>query len=502
MAVRAGEAAGCGRIEELTLEAPLVLPADAAVQVQVVVGGAGDGGRRQAEVYARAEEPGVGAGWVRHASGVLAPPVPAGAGVADEFAVWPPRGAVVVSLDGLYEGLAAGGYGYGPAFRGLRAAWRRGDDVFAEVALPEAAGGPGGFGMHPALLDAALHAAGLAGAGGQRGDGSGQVRLPFAWTGVSLHAAGASVLRVRLAEAADGSLSLTAADGAGVLAVSVGSLALRPVAAGDLAAGGGVRDALFGVEWVPVPSADGLAGRRMVVVGGDGRGLAGLLAGLALAGAQVRGYPDMAALAGTVGAGEPAPEVVVLTCGGNGAVAGGDPAAAARAAAGQVLGLVQQWLGEERLASSRLLIVTRGAVSAVAGEGVADLAGAAVWGLVRSAQSENPGRLVLADLPAADAAGAAGTGDGCGVLAAALGSGEPELAVRGEMAYGRRLVRPSGGLVRPGGGVPWRLEVTRRGTLDGLALVACEQAARPLEAGQVRVAVRAAGVNFRDVVVE
>ena len=157
------------------------------------------------------------------------------------------------------RGLAAGGYGYGPAFRGLRAAWRRGQDIFAEVALPDdAAADAGSFGVHPALLDAALHAAGLAGAAA----GSGEVWLPFAWTGVSLHAAGASALRVRLRQAADGGLSVAAADGAGVPVVSVASLVVRPVAAGQLAAaGGGLADALFAVEWVPVP---------VPAVGGDG----------------------------------------------------------------------------------------------------------------------------------------------------------------------------------------------------------------------------------------
>ena len=129
------------------------------------------------------------------------------------------------------------------------------------------------------------------------------------------------------------------------------------------------------------------------------------------------------------------------------------------------------------------------------GEGVADLAGAAVWGLVRSAQSENPGRLVLADLPAA------GGADVAGVLVPALESGEPELAVRGETVYGRRLVRPADGLVPPQGGTPWRLDSAERGTLDGLALVPCPEAAAPLQAGQVRIAVRAAGLNFRDVAV-
>jgi len=192
----------------------------------------------------------------------------------------------------------------------------------------------------------------------------------------------------------------------------------------------------------------------------------------------------------------------VLACAGSarGGEVPGDPATSAREATGQVLGLVQDWLDERRLGSAPLVVVTAGAVAVLPGDGVADLAGAAARGLVRSAQAEHPGRLVLADLPAASAARGVGWAE---ALAAALGAAEPEpeLAVRDAMAYGRRLARPAGELIPPGGGVPWRLGVTGPGTLDGLALVGCPQLAAPLGPGQVRVAVRAAGLNFRDVVV-
>src|ERR1039457_776934 len=175
--------------------------------------------------------------------------------------VGPRGGGVPVAVDGLYERMAAGGYGYGPAFRGLRSAWRRGAEVFAEVALPpEAAGSAGSFGVHPALLDAALHASALAGVQ-DPGAEAGEVRLPFAWTGVSVHAAGASVLRVRLRQSTAGEFSLVAADGAGTLAGSVESLVSRPVPAGQLeAAAGGLKEALFTVEWVSVPADELPAG--------------------------------------------------------------------------------------------------------------------------------------------------------------------------------------------------------------------------------------------------
>jgi candicidin polyketide synthase FscB len=512
LAVRAAAAAGCGRIEDLTLEAPLLLPADEAVQLQVVVGAPGADQARAVEVYSRTGHEGAEGPWTRHASGLLAPAVPPGADLAAQFAVWPPSGAAPVDITGLYDGLAAGGYGYGPAFRGLRAAWRRGADVFAEVALPaDAAAGAGSFGLHPALLDAALHASGLdlgAGPGaagpGAAGPGAagpgeavpGGVRLPFAWAGVSLHTAGASALRVRL-RPAPGGLSLAAVDSAGVPVVSVASLVLRPVAAAQLAAADGPRDALFAVQWVPVPAPPAArAAGQWAVAGPDRCRFAAELAG---AGVGVRAFPDLSVLTEVIRSGEPVPQTV-LACVAAGPEDGTGPAEAARLAVGRVLELVQRWLEEERLGSARLVVVTRGAVAAGPGEGVADLAGAAVWGLVRSVQSENPDRVVLADLPAAG--GPAGPGDELGVLAGALGSGEPELAIRGGTALARRLARPDAGLLAPPAeGGPWRLDAVERGTLQGLALVPCPEAAGPLQPGQARVAVRAAGLNFRDVLI-
>ncbi|MFD7432912.1 type I polyketide synthase, partial [Streptomyces sp. NPDC059818] len=215
MAVRAGDQVGCGLLEELTLQAPLVVPADGSgIQIQVVVADADGDGRRAIEVYSRPDEPGVQQAWTQHAGGVIAPagPMPGSVAAAEDLSVWPPRAATAVDISGMYELLAQASYGYGPAFQGLRAVWRRGEDVFAEVALPEGvARDAGAFQLHPVLLDALLQAGALAGGpGGPGGPGEveavaageqgepGQVRLPFAWTGVELHAGGASVLRARL----------------------------------------------------------------------------------------------------------------------------------------------------------------------------------------------------------------------------------------------------------------------------------------------------------------
>ncbi|HEY7147659.1 MAG TPA: SDR family NAD(P)-dependent oxidoreductase, partial [Streptosporangiaceae bacterium] len=399
MAIAAGTAAGCGRIDELTLEAPLALSADGAVQVQVTVAAAGDGGERAVEIYARDEQVAPGGPWRRHASGLLTPAETPDPALTREFAVWPPDGATRLTVDGLYEALAAGGYGYGPAFRGLRAAWRREGEVFADVALPvDMADAAGSFGLHPALLDAALHAAGLPQDGAGRPERDDGAQMPFSWTGVTLHATGAATLRVRIRPDHDGSLSLVAADGTGMPVVSVGSLVLRP-AAGSPQAAANPRDALFGVEWVPIaagPSA------------GDG-------------------LVPVVVAAGGVGCGA--------------GVSGRDVAAVARAEVGRVLGVVQEWLAGDAGAGEVLVVVTQGAVAVVPGEGVRDLAGAAVWGLVRSAQSENPGRLVLVDVPPE---ATSGEPDVPAVVARAAGSGEPEVAVRDGVVYGRRLMRPAG----------------------------------------------------------
>ncbi len=441
LAVRAGDQVGCGLLEELTLQAPLVVPADGAgVRIQVVLAGADEDGRRGVEIFSHADRPGTEQPWTRHATGVVAPaaaPAPAD----DELLAWPPQDAEPLDLDGLYDVRLADVYG--PAFHGLRAAWRRGDDVFAEVALPgEVTSEAGSFGIHPALLDAALHAGLLADTGGEPG----QVRMPFAWTGVELHAAGASVLRVRLRQAAQGGLSLTAADPAGAPVVSVGSLVSRPVSAQQLqAAESALGDVLFVQDWTPVDLAAAEDG-DWALIGAD---RFGLVDGLEREGVAVRSFADLAELAAAAEEGGIDPRTVLVCAGSLPADLAADDAGerpdlpdAVRRVGAEALVLAQQWMDETRLDAARLVVVTRGAVDSVAGEAVSDLAAAAVWGLLRSAQSENPGRLVLADLPALDADSAADAA----LLPSALGSGEPELVIRGQEAYGRRLARPGGDL--------------------------------------------------------
>ncbi|MFE2544023.1 SDR family NAD(P)-dependent oxidoreductase [Actinacidiphila glaucinigra] len=400
LALHAGEQVGSRVLEELTLQAPLVLAESGAVQLQVVVGEVDASGGRSVAVYSRPDD--VDSVWVRHAVGVLTDDVRPSAA---DLSVWPPAGAGVVEVDAAYEVLAAAGLVYGPLFQGVRAAWRRGDELFAEVAVPvEAQGDAEGFGVHPALLDAVLHTVAL---GGVLADSEGGARLPFSWNGVRLHAAGASAVRVRVAAAGDGAVSLELADTTGAPVASVESLALRAVSPEQIDAAHSTRqDSLFAVDWTALPSAPASVNDPQKVVWLGSTGLVAL-----------------------ADEGQAVPEVVAVSL--DAAAAGGLPDAV-RAETGRVLGLVQEWLADERFAESRLVFVTRGAVAAVPGEEVADLVHAPVWGLVRSAQSENPGRFGLIDL------------DGeidADIVTAALGSGEPEVAVRAGTFLVPRLVR-------------------------------------------------------------
>ncbi|OBG59797.1 type I polyketide synthase [Mycobacterium sp. E3339] len=418
LAIRAGDEVGAAVLEELTVSAPLLLPAAEGVQVQVVVGAAAESGRRELSVYSADAS----SEWVLHAQGVLGG---AAAAPAADLSVWPPAGATPVEVGDAYARLAERGYEYGRAFRGLRAMWRRGDEIFAEVTIPDEAGAAdGGFGIHPVLLDAALHAIGV--------DGEGQTVLPFSWQGISLHAAGASRARVRIAPSGAGAVSVELADGSGLPVLSVRSLAMRPVSAGQLSAAAASAEGLFEVAWSPIP----LSGKDSDTT-----------------------------------LWEPAPH-------------GAEVVRSVHAAAAEALGVLQSWLGGPE--SGTLAVQTRGAV-ALAGEDVTDLAGAAVWGLVRSAQAEQPGRVVLIDT------------DGSLDARAVIGCGEPQLVVRAGVAYAARMrpVRRGSVLRLPPGG--WRLDAGGGGTLEDLALSTCPPA--ELAAGEVRVAVAAVGVNFRDVLV-
>ncbi len=491
LAFSAGDRLGCDRLDELTLEAPLILPDRGGAWLRVAVGPADEAGRHPVTVHSRpegerADEPFVGE-WTRHATGVLATAGRDDAGELPGVPSWPPADAVAVDVSGLYEALAEAGYGYGPAFQGLRAAWRKDGEVFAEVVLadeqqPES----GRFGLHPALLDAALHAAGL---GGFFPDG--RPRLPFAWSDVRLAAVGAAELRVRLSLTGPDAIAIAAADVAGAPVASIGSLALRQLDPSRLAADTDQREEfLLELEWTAVEPAQPLPAGRWAIVGTDYLGLG---AELADAGIELISCPDTDSLRSMMAAEQPAPEIVLVTLGSASGARGG-PAESGRDAAHRALGLVQEWLDDPRFAASRLVAVTRGAVAAGLGDPV-DPGQSPVWGLLRSAQSEHPGRFVLVDLD--------GLAASSRVIPAALAIGESQLAVRDGVAHALRFARASdrGLLSPPGDAATWRLGITDPGTLENIGLLPCPEALHPLGPGEVRVAMRAAGLNFRDILV-
>nr|WP_062342995.1 type I polyketide synthase [Herbidospora sakaeratensis] len=368
-ALQAGAHAGVPVVDELTLEAPLPLPA----RFQVLVEPAGDDGRRAFAVHARnGDEP-----WTRHASGHL---TTTAADPAAAPETWPPAGAEPVDVPAWYTALADLGYDYGPAFRNVRAAWRSGRTIFTEVVLDLP--GDARFGLHPALLDAALHPLPVT------GDGAG-LRLPFSWSGVRLHASGASAVRVRIdLDDRDGA-ALTLWDEAGRPVASIASVVLRAGAKSAPA---------YELTWRPVPLP-----------------------------ASVSEETDLVQ-------------------------------APSAEAAEWALGLVQARLSGD---APRLALVTSRAVATRGGEPVEQPGQAAAWGLVRSAQSEHPGRFVLVDTD--------GTAASDRALAAALALDEPQFALRDGRVLVPRLTRIGVGAgasrLRPDGTV---LITGATGSLGGL----------------------------------
>nr|WP_318783856.1 SDR family NAD(P)-dependent oxidoreductase [Streptomyces spectabilis] len=448
LATYAGGQIGYGVLDELTLGAPLVLPERGSIQVQLRVEAPDGAGRRPLSLYSR-PEPGDGTeglsadAWTKNATGTLTESVPdasAASAASDDLTSWPPRDAEPLVVDGLYEELSAAGYDYGPVFQGLRAAWRRGSEVFAEVALPEDEHTEAGsFGLHPAVLDAALHAR----AAGTAEDAAADAEpatggLPFTWTGVTVHAAGAATVRVRLAPNGADGVSLEVADTTGAPVASVDALVFRPMSKDlieRMSGGHPHADSVFHVEWKPQALASSSAEPAVYV-----------------SYASYVSYEEL-------DEGGDVPAAVVWEAGGSGGELRPEVVSARLA---EALDVVQGWLADERSESSCLVVVTRGAVAV--GDAVPDPVGAAVWGLVRSARSEHPGRFLLVDTDV-DA------GIDASVLGTVLASGEPEAAVRGDSLWVPRLSRVTAAPA-DGDDTPWgRGTVLVTGAFGGLGRV-------------------------------
>ncbi|MEU7052951.1 polyketide synthase dehydratase domain-containing protein, partial [Streptomyces eurythermus] len=410
LALHAGRLTGRPVLEELTLHAPLALPGDTAVRLQVAARPDGT-----VDIHSRAERAPVDEGWTHHATGTLT-----GSGTAPAptpaSGAWPPPGATPLDVDGLYPRLHTEGYDYGPVFQGVRAAWRDGDTLLADLELPaQAAQDAARHVLHPALLDSALHVTSLLdGEPAPDGPADG-IALPFAWTSVTAHAQASHTARVRITPGPDGTrIELTDTDGRPL--ATVASYVTRPYAADRLTRR---HRHLYAVTASPLPETAGRPDRRSwAVLGDDGLGL----------GAPV--HPGLDALGATV------PDVVILPVTAPGT---DDLPGAVRGALGRTLEVLRAWTGDDRYAGSVLVVLTGGS-----------LADAAVHGLVRAAQAEDPGRILLVtraapDAPVPDRA----------ALAALLDSGEPEVHWRGGTAHAPRLVRADDTGDTEGTGRPW-----------------------------------------------
>ncbi|WP_313896816.1 thioester reductase domain-containing protein [Streptomyces sp. GC420] len=388
LAIRAGDETGCTVLEDLVLDDPLVLPSEGVLHLQIRVGAADPDGRRALTVHSRSGSPGTS--WTRHAHGTLGvapltPPADA------RMRQWPPADATEVDPDDPHAWPAEAGATGRPELPATTGLWQHDGDLFAEVRLADDDTDlADAFGLHPALLDAALRPL------------LGPLHDAVRWRGVRLHATGARELRVRISpRPGTRTHTLTLADPtgepvAGIDEVTLG--ALDPAAL--VAARTRDHDALFRTTW-PSRRLEPATLRWAELGTDDGR-------------------QDPAAVAAAVTAGAEIDAVRVRLASPPGAT----PPDAAHATAGRALELVRRWLAEDALAGVPLVVLTSGAVSTADGEDVHDLGAAAAWGLLRSAQSEAPGRIVLADAPDPDHPGLEA------VLSALVASGEPQAAVR------------------------------------------------------------------------
>ncbi|HEX5401273.1 MAG TPA: type I polyketide synthase [Pseudonocardiaceae bacterium] len=370
MVVRAGDEVGAGVVDELVITTPLILPERDGLQARVHVAAADDNGRRPVTVSARLADS--GSDWRQHATGVLR----ADGDQPNDLTTWPPAGADEVSLTGFYDDRKAAGFAFGPLFQGLRSVWTRGAEVFAEVELPEDQRDlVDGFRVHPALLDAAVSASAF----GPAGD---EPRLPFAWHDVTVHATGATALRVRITQSGDDGLSVEVADATGAPVATVGTLVTRPVDPETLLASPSLTNSLFGVTWSPIE----------------------------------------------LPATTTAPDTVLdLT-----EPVDGDVPARTRALTSRALAAIQE--------GTPLVVLTRDADT--------DPAAAAVWGLVRTAQAEQPGQVSVVDTDEESRA----------LVPAAVATGEPQIALRAGTATVPRLTRTAPDQL--GKARPWRTDGT------------------------------------------
>lgn len=486
LALRAGLHCGSPRVEELTVHTPLLLPPDDSIQLRVVVGPVDKSEQRPIIICSRLataeNHPNLQSDWTEHAAGTLAADASDAGCARVSSAPWPPPDAEQINVS--YERLSERGYDYGPAFQGLRALWQRGDEMFAEVSL---ANQPYTQAIqcraHPGMLDAALHPYGLL--------ATEDTRLPFCFTGVSVHTAGVDTVRVHLIRTQTDTVSMTLSTPTGQPVATLESLVMRPVDTDQLT-GPGLDANLLRLEW-PRVTAHGDSSEkapRWAILGDHAADLATTLRHIdpALC------YVDLDAFEEAVADSAPSPDFLLYPVTSGTEIE--DPVQATHEITNRILDLLQRWLIGQRTGATALVLLTRHAVSVDTSDNVVDLPGAAVWGLVRSAQSEHSGRPLLLDLDHdPESLAAVPT-----AIIHAIAEAEPQVALRCGRLHVPRIATANGApLAPPVGHATWRLAASAGRGVEGLVLAPCQEVAKPLSAGQVRLAVRAAGVNFRDI---
>jgi acyl transferase domain-containing protein len=398
MVLRAAAVVGCGSVSELTQYRPLIVSRAGTIRLQISVGSPGPDGERPVSCFSHPEKAASEVPWTRHAEGLIA----AGSGDSAGYDLgdWPPARAERADIEALCARLHENGTGYGAEFRAVTAAWQRDGTLYAEITLPEELRADSSrFGLHPVLLGAALHVAGLA----RPADSGGVPLVPFAWADVRLLSAGATGLRIRLEPVAAGAYSVFATDPVGRPVLSAASVALRRASGLAAADTGAPLPSLCLPVWRPIALTSEHR-RTCVFIGYPGT-------------IPPISYSGMDDLRAAIRSGAAVPDTVIVRVARGG---GGE-----HSPVHQVLAALQSWLREELTACRRLAVLTRGAVAALPGE-APDPALAAVWGLVRFAQQEHPGQLVLIDTDEAPASLHA-------VRAATVGD-EPQVAIRAGVA--------------------------------------------------------------------
>ncbi|WP_149553083.1 type I polyketide synthase [Streptomyces marokkonensis] len=367
LALHTGRGLGVHHLTELHIDEPLPLPTAGETEIQTVTEAVTGEQRWTFSLYARPHDPDADEPrkWTRHAHGTLAATTGTDI-VSNPGGTWPPPGATPVDPDELYAALDLPAAAADDVPRPLTAAWRLGDEVFAEAALPETREAEAArFAVHPVLLDGALVALGR------------PAPHLVTWSGLTLHARAAARVRLHVVprSATDATLRILDATGAPVLTAR--NVTAQPVDPDRIPGTARKHGSdLYTVTWSPVATATAPEPLPNVA----------------------HHTPDelLATLSDTADA--PFADLVVVPWNTPVPQTGADLANGVHTATASALTLIRSWLTDPRATRSRLLVLTRGAVAADGTGGtVTDVSAAAVRGLLKSAAAENPGRILLLD---------------------------------------------------------------------------------------------------------